>query len=161
MPLWKKQEPYIPKPQEQAPKPRIEIPKEKEKTFEFVVPKGAEEKIKPGEPLPVVQLPKMPLAAAPKAEEKELEHKIQRILSEDIVDLYKNLPDEQKRVVLREGKYTIRTLIELVRRAKCRAKEIVELIRRWLQKIPGINRFFAEQEAKIKAQKIMMLRSKK
>jgi hypothetical protein len=35
----------------------------------------------------------------------------------------------------------------------------VDVIKRWLSIIPGINKFFLEQDAKIKAEKIIKLKN--
>ena len=36
-----------------------------------------------------------------------------------------------------------------------KARKVLKLIKGWLKMIPGVSRFFLEQEAAIKAQKIM------
>jgi hypothetical protein len=43
---------------------------------------------------------------------------------------------------------------------KIKVNKIIDLIRRWLKLIPGINKFFLEQEVKIKADKIIRLKDK-
>jgi hypothetical protein len=40
-------------------------------------------------------------------------------------------------------------------------KKILALIRDWLKLIPGVNRFFLEQEAKIKTDKILLAAEEK
>jgi hypothetical protein len=45
----------------------------------------------------------------------------------------------------------------MVRGLKIHAKKVVELIRDWLLTIPGVNKFFLEQEAKIKTDRVLEL----
>jgi hypothetical protein len=45
----------------------------------------------------------------------------------------------------------------MVRRAKVRAREALDLITRWLRIIPGVNAFYLAQEAKLKTDKIIAL----
>jgi len=49
----------------------------------------------------------------------------------------------------------INTLLD---KAKINLGKIASLIRKWLSIIPGVNKFFLEQEAKIKADEIMKLK---
>jgi hypothetical protein len=44
--------------------------------------------------------------------------------------------------------------------AKFKVKAIVDLIKKWLAIIPGVNKFFLEQEAKIKTDQIIALKQK-
>ena len=41
---------------------------------------------------------------------------------------------------------------------KVKVKKILKLILEWLRILPGINRFFLEQEAKIKTDRIIQLK---
>jgi hypothetical protein len=45
----------------------------------------------------------------------------------------------------------------MVRDFKVEAKRVILLIRDWLLTIPGVNKFFLEQEAKIKTDRILEL----
>lgn len=66
-------------------------------------------------------------------------------------------PNEQKRFK-DEGEKTAKKISTLLGRARVSADKIVNLIRRWLSLIPRINRFFLEQEVKIKADKILNIK---
>lgn len=63
----------------------------------------------------------------------------------------------QQRVFKVEGERTATAIRRLLEQLKVRAKTILDLIRRWLRVIPGVNKFFMEQEAKIKTDKVMAL----
>lgn len=82
---------------------------------------------------------------------------IENILEQDLGAVYQQLSEPQKTIVRQEGERAaslIRTLLEQV---KVKAKSVLNVIRRWLRLIPGINKFFSEQEAKIKTDKMMNL----
>ena len=49
----------------------------------------------------------------------------------------------------------------LLGQVKVKIDQIVSVIRRWLMIIPGVNKFFIEQESKIKAQKLLLLKQRK
>ena len=53
------------------------------------------------------------------------------------------------------GETTAQKIKEAVLKKTTRIKDIVHLIIGWLKSLPGVNKFFIEQEAKIKADKIM------
>ena len=46
-------------------------------------------------------------------------------------------------------------------KAKLKVKKVVNLIKKWLTMIPGVNKFFLEQEAKIKTDEIVKLKEDK
>ena len=83
--------------------------------------------------------------------------KIESVLEEDLKDLYAQMSQDQRRLFREEGERTARAIDTLVSTAKAAAKRILFLIQRWLRIIPGINRWFLEQEAKIKTDKIMAI----
>jgi len=57
-----------------------------------------------------------------------------------------------------KGEETAGKIRSMVETAKENARKIFDLIRDWLRVIPGVNRFFLEQEAKIKTDKILRLK---
>lgn len=80
---------------------------------------------------------------------------IEKILAEDLEDVYKALPDNLKNDFKITGEETARKIEELVAKVKVNTKKIVKLIVNWLKIIPGVNKFFLEQEAKIKTDAII------
>ncbi|MBI4426711.1 MAG: hypothetical protein HY567_03975 [Candidatus Kerfeldbacteria bacterium] len=82
---------------------------------------------------------------------------IENILSEDLGPIYRAMTPAQQRVFKVEGERTATAIRRLLEQLKVRAKTILDLIRRWLRVIPGVNKFFMEQEAKIKTDKVMAL----
>ena len=54
-----------------------------------------------------------------------------------------------------KGEEVARNIEQVVAAGKSKAKQILHWIKDWLKLIPGVNRFFLEQEAKIKTDKII------
>ncbi len=82
---------------------------------------------------------------------------IENVLSENIADLYKKLPAEKKQLFKIEGEKIATQINAMMKSGVLRLKKILELILGWLKIIPGINKFYLEQEAKIKADKILFI----
>ncbi len=81
--------------------------------------------------------------------------KIEKILEEDLEQVYLLMTPEQQKIFKDKGEETASKIRILVQRVKIRVKEILSIIREWLATIPGVNKFFIEQEAKIKTDKIL------
>jgi hypothetical protein len=86
-----------------------------------------------------------------------LEKEIDGILEEDLKELYVAMPPQKQAEFREKGEETRSKIRQLVSSAKVNAKKIFVLIRGWLKIIPGVNRFFLEQEAKIKTDKILLV----
>ena len=99
-------------------------------------------------------------AISPAAQQarKEQEKKIEKILEENLESIYLNMPPAKQREFRVAGEQTAEQINILLEKAKFKIKEIINLIRKWLSLIPGVNKFFLEQEAKIKADKIINLK---
>ena len=82
---------------------------------------------------------------------------VENILVEDILDFYRTMPPELQQKFKAKGDETATKLRQMVSRATIKAKEVLKLIVNWLKLIPGINKFFLEQESKIKTDKIIEL----
>ena len=81
--------------------------------------------------------------------------KVEKILEEDLEEIYFKMPPEAQRRFKLKGEEVSLKIEEMFKAGKVIAKKILLLIRSWLKIIPGINKFFLEQEAKIKTDKIM------
>ncbi|WKZ25095.1 MAG: hypothetical protein QY321_01550 [Patescibacteria group bacterium] len=86
---------------------------------------------------------------------------IERILEEDLSELYFQIPEDRRQEFKVKGEAAAREISELLKVAKVKISKLVEVIRRWLSLIPGVNVFFLEQEAKIKADKLLSWREEK
>lgn len=94
------------------------------------------------------------LAGAPK-DEAIIE--VEKILEQGIGPFYASLPAEAKPLFKKKGEEAANEIAEMVRTLKVKVKRILELIYVWLKTIPGVNKFFLEQEAKIKTDRILEL----
>ena len=91
-------------------------------------------------------------------ERTQLRKNIERVLEEDLGDIYLSLKPESRKQFKAEGERMAVKIESLLSSVKIRLIEIVRLIRSWLLLLPGINSYFLEQEAKIKAEKIFALK---
>lgn len=82
---------------------------------------------------------------------------IENVMAEDLTDLFLALSPEQQAAFQQKGEETAGLIKELVMQAKVNVKKVFELIRDWLRMLTGVNKLFLEQEAKIKADKILVL----
>jgi hypothetical protein len=90
-----------------------------------------------------------------------LAQKIEKILEENVGDAYQRLSPLAKQEFKLKGEVTARKISELLRGTHVKVKKIFQLILEWLKMLPGINRFFLEQEAKIKTDRIIALHNRK
>ena len=85
---------------------------------------------------------------------------IDTILSEGLNEIFLKMKPAEQKVFQEKGEETVSKINELLSKTKIHVTKIISLIRAWLKMIPGINKFFLEQEAKIKADKILRLKDK-
>ncbi len=83
--------------------------------------------------------------------------KVEQILAQDMDNIFLSLDIAQQAVFKRRGEETSRQIAKLLNKGTVPLQKIVNLIISWLRIIPHINKFYLEQEAKIKADKIMSL----
>lgn len=95
-------------------------------------------------------------AAAEQAKD-EIQTEVEKILEEDLEPLVANMNPEDRAKFEKKGVEVSGQIANMVRSFKLKMEKVVTLIRGWLQTIPGVNKFFLEQEAKIKADKILDL----
>lgn len=111
----------------------------------------------PREPVPIAT-PVVPPAPAPAPPPKDpMTQEIEAVLSDDLEAFYKNLPPDQKKKFKEAGERTAKSIREMMQKGKLHVRKVVDLIRNWLKLIPGVNKFFLEQEVKIKTDKILAI----
>ncbi len=103
--------------------------------------------------------PQTPAAPSPRPLDP-VTKEIEDILSEDLGTMYSQLSPEQQAVFKREGERAAAVIRNLIVGVTVKVKSVLDIIRRWLKLIPGVNKFFLEQEAKIKADKIAALHAR-
>lgn len=85
---------------------------------------------------------------------------IDDILEAGLAEIYVKLSKEDQAKLKSTGEQTVKQIDQLLDHAKSRLRQIMTLIRRFLLIIPGVNRFFLEQEVKIKTDQIIALKDK-
>lgn len=91
----------------------------------------------------------------------ELSVQIENIMAEGLTDAYSELTPVQQQEFKIKGEQTAWKIRVLLKQTKIKIKKIFQLLLEWLKLLPGINRLFLEQEAKIKADKIITLHNSK
>lgn len=85
---------------------------------------------------------------------------IEKIMSENLEDIYAALPVEVQAAVKYEGEVAAAKIENLIESGREISKKVLAVLRAWLQKIPGVNIFFLEQESKRKTDRIMAIAKK-
>lgn len=88
----------------------------------------------------------------------EITIKVEKIMEEGLADAFKEMTPIQKQEFKIHGERTAIEIRKLLKSSKIKIKKIFQLLLEWLRLLPGVNRFFLEQEAKIKADKIISLK---
>jgi len=91
----------------------------------------------------------------------ELTIKIEKILEDGLDDAYQRLSPIAKQEFKIKGEQAALKIRDLLKSTNLKLKKILKIILDWLRLLPGVNRFFLEQEAKIKADKIIALKNPK
>lgn len=86
-----------------------------------------------------------------------LQRSVEAVLEEGLEDLYHELKPAEQQLFKARGEATASHITELIQKVSVKVSEILKLVRQWLLAIPGINRYYLEQAAKIKADKILKL----
>lgn len=98
--------------------------------------------------------------ASNEADEKKREAAIDAVLADGLNDVFLKMEVNKQKEFKKKGEETVKQINKLLSETKLRVNKIIDLIREWLKFIPGINNFFLEQEAKIKADKIIKVKNK-
>lgn len=138
--------------------PGLPTSPEKEKAVEGLP--SPEEKAKEPKPqtapAPVTAVPAPAASATPATKDADL-MRVERVLEDNLSDIFFKLPIDVRTKFKAKGEETATKINVLMESAKVKARTILSLIRDWLKIIPGVNRFFLEQEAKIKTDRLMAL----
>ncbi len=88
------------------------------------------------------------------------EAEIDAFLSEGLSETFLAMSPAKQKEFKEEGEITAKKINVLLDATKINLGKIISLIKHWLGLITGINRFFLDQEAKIKADKIIKIKNK-
>lgn len=138
------------------------LKKEAAESPEAALPQTTEVGARPQEETTVVSktVPLPTTAPLPRQTKDPRLVEVEKVLSEDMEETYQHLPPQIQAEFKKQGERTAQIIWQMIETAKVRIKKITRLIFNWLKLIPGVNRFFLEQEAKIKADKILAFAEK-
>ncbi|MDP2736940.1 MAG: hypothetical protein Q8O59_04160 [bacterium] len=83
---------------------------------------------------------------------------VENVLAQGMTEIYLSLMPEKRLKFKAEGEKTAKKINRLLAKTKIDIGEIIKLIKKWLSLIPGLNKYFLEQEAKIKADELIKLK---
>lgn len=83
--------------------------------------------------------------------------KVERILEDNLWDVYVGMPEDVRAAFKKLGEDTARAIRAQIVQAHIRASKIHALVHKWLKKIPGVNEWFLLQESKIKTDQFLKL----
>ncbi len=89
----------------------------------------------------------------------ELTMKVETIMEDGLKDAFTEMTPVQKQEFKIKGEQTAIQIRQLLGVTRVKVKSVFKLLVEWLKLLPGVNRFFIEQEAKIKADKIISLKN--
>jgi len=84
--------------------------------------------------------------------------KVEQILEEDLREVYLKMGPEKQKEFKIKGEAVTFKISQLLQNTKVKVRQIFKLIIGWLSLIPGVNKHFLEQEAKIKTDKLLAAR---
>ena len=82
---------------------------------------------------------------------------IENILAEGLEGAYHHMQPNDKENFKKQGEVIATTIQKILHETKQQVQKIFQLILSWLRALPRVNKFFLEQEAKIKTDKIIAL----
>ncbi len=106
---------------------------------------------------PVAPVSAVQASAVPVPSPDPVVSSIETILSEDMYEHFEAMPPDLQEKFRKKGEETVSRLARMVEGTVIKAKEVLLVIVVWLKTIPGVNKYFLEQESKIKTDKILEL----
>lgn len=85
---------------------------------------------------------------------------VEHVLEDGMGETYAKLTPAAKQQFRSKGEVAAGRIRQMISRGHLKLKDVWKLIRDWLRVIPGASRFFVEQEAKIKTDRIIRLAEK-
>lgn len=143
--------------QERIPTPPTRAQEVPETGASFELPKPAAERQAEAQPAPAPAAAPAP-APAPGVRviaKDPIVADVERVLEEGLGGTYVSLPPAVRRKFKHEGERVSSEIAGMVRDLKAKAGKVLKLIMGWLKIIPGVNKFFLFQEAKIKTDRIL------
>lgn len=86
-----------------------------------------------------------------------LQVKYEELMADGLETAYVTMTPAQQEKFRKKGEEVAKVIEDLTIRLKLTARRVLHLLRSWLKLIPGVNKFFLEQETKLKTDEIMKL----
>lgn len=99
----------------------------------------------------------VPTAVSAEVPSDEVVEDVQQIMEEGLEEALTAMPEDARQRFLQKGKEIGLLIADMVRQYKVEVKQVLRLLKEWLTTIPGVNKFFLEQDAKIKTDRILEL----
>ena len=135
------------------------VPVERQKEVEKPQEAVQREHFPQAAPPPV--LPQIPTVAEKQAadspEQQELK-KVELILEEHVQELFLRLPENKRLAFKQKGEETAKKITALLHEATVKVQKIINLIMSWLRLAPDVSKFYIEQEAVEKANRLLALK---
>lgn len=80
---------------------------------------------------------------------------IEATLETDLRPFVEKMSESERNAFIKQGEEAVVEIDTLLHKSKIKIRKIVSVIIKWLKLIPGVNKFFWEQEAKKKAKEIL------
>lgn len=110
----------------------------------------------PEQPTPAATAAQTVVVSSPPIKD-EVMLEVEKILEQGLGDFVAAMPETARQRFQQKGTEVAGQIADMVRRFSVKIKKVLTLIRDWLLTIPGVNKYFLEQEAKIKADRIVDL----
>ena len=86
----------------------------------------------------------------------EIEKNIEGILAKGLDNVFLSMDASTQQEFKKKGEKTSQAIVVLLQKTKLKVKKIINLIVSWLKIIPKVNKYYIEQEAKIKTEEILL-----
>ncbi len=120
-------------------------------------PVAAKPEIKVEQPVAAVKaVPSTPLSTPVVSSQSKVEKDIEGILAKGLDNTFLSMDTATQQEFKKKGEETSKAIVLILQSAKVKVKKIINLIVSWLRIIPKVNKYYIEQEAKIKAEEIIL-----
>ena len=129
------------------------VPKPETKVEQAVV---AKPETKVAEVAEVKDVPSAPVSPPVISTQAKVEKDIEGILAKGLDNVFLSMDAGTQQEFKKKGEETSQAIVVLLQKAKLKVKKIINLIVSWLKIIPKVNKYYIEQEAKIKTEEILL-----
>ena len=129
------------------------VPKPETKVEQAVV---AKPETKVAEVAEVKAVPSTPVSPPMISTQAKVEKDIEGILAKGLDNVFLSMDAGTQQEFKKKGEETSQAIVVLLQKAKLKVKKIINLIVSWLKIIPRVNKYYIEQEAKIKTEEILL-----